>query len=58
MVCVCVYWYLCALDDLWNKISQLCITCNLDESFHAQLSNVSFVARYVFCMIWLIFYRS
>ena len=42
-VCVCVYWYLCTLDDLWNKVSQLCITCSLDEHLYAQLSNVSFL---------------
>ena len=42
-MCVCVYWYLCTLDGHWNKVSQLCITCNLDENLHAQLSNVSFL---------------
>ena len=33
-------------------------TCSLDEPFHAQLSNVSFMAHYVICMNWLIFYHS
>ena len=43
-MCVCVYWYLCTLDGLWNKVSQLCITCSLDEHLHALLSNLSFMA--------------
>ena len=42
-MCVCVHWYLCILDGLWNKVSQLCISCSLDKHLHAQLSNVSFV---------------
>ena len=43
-MCVCVYWYLCTLDGFWNKVSQLCITCSLDEHLYAQLSNMSSVA--------------
>ena len=49
--CVCVYWYLCTFDGLWNKVSQLCITCSLDEDLHVQLSNVSFVARFMW-FVW------
>ena len=43
-VFVCVYWYLYTLDGHWNKISQLCISCSIDEHLHAQLRNLSFVA--------------
>ena len=57
IVCVCVYWYLCTFNGLWIKISQLCISCRFDEHFHAPLSNVSSMARYVICMVWLIFYH-
>ena len=53
-MCVCVYCYLCTLDGLWNKVSQLCITYNLDEHLHALLSNLSFVALlcYFFWFGW------
>ena len=44
-VCECVYWYLCTLDGQWNKVSQLCISCSLDEHPHIQLSNMNFMAR-------------
>ena len=51
-MCVYVYWYLCTLDGLWNKVSQLCISCSLDEYLHAQLSNVSFV--YHLCDLYVL----
>ena len=55
----CVYVYIGTYVTLHgNKISLLCIFCSLDEHLHAQLSNASFVTRYVICMIWLIFYHS
>ena len=41
-----------------TRFLKLCIFCSLDEYFHAQLSNVSFVVRCVICMIWLIFNHS
>ena len=57
-VCLCIL----VLVYLWMafeiRFLKLCIFCNLDEHLHAQLSNVSFVARCVICMIWLILYHS
>ena len=41
-----------------TRFLKLCIFCSLDEHLHAQLSNVSFVAHCVICMIWLIFNNS
>ena len=44
---VCLYiLVLSTLDGHWKKVEKLCITCSLDEHPHAQLSNVSFVARF------------
>ena len=51
-VCVCIYWYLCTLDGLWNKVSQLRISCSLNEHLHAQINNVSFVA----CFMWFLWF--
>ena len=36
-MCVCVCWYLCTIDDYWNKVSEFCISCNLDEYLNTQL---------------------
>ena len=49
IVCVCVHWYLCTLDGHWNKVSYLCIFCNLDEHLNAQLNKWA---------LWLVFVMS
>ena len=52
-ISICVPWM--ANETRFLK---LCIFYSLDEHLHAQLSNVSFVAHCVICMIWLIFNHS
>ena len=36
-MCVCVCWYLCTFDGYWNKVSEFCISCSLDEYLNTQL---------------------
>ena len=52
-----VYTGACVPLMVLKQSSQLCIASSLDEHLHVQLSNASFMARYVICMIWLIFYH-